>query len=133
VKNACTTLSAFTHEVQAQAGKSITTGQANQLIADAQQIEAVFPVDPIAAAFLRSQFLRRDDREAPETTVACQPSRQPVTLFLAGPAWAMGVPGAAPAAPIAGRQLRQPWLRSAHARRWQPAGTGGDRRSPWLG
>lgn len=38
---ACATLTAFTHEVTAQSGKSIPAGQASQLIADAQRIQAV--------------------------------------------------------------------------------------------
>ena len=41
--DACGTLSAFVHEVQAQSGKHIPAVQAGGLIADAQRIEAVIP------------------------------------------------------------------------------------------
>ena len=38
---ACSTLAAFSNEVQAQAGKSISTADASSLLADAQRIESV--------------------------------------------------------------------------------------------
>jgi len=40
-RGACQTLTGFIHQVRAQSGKKIPSGQAAQLIADAQRIQAV--------------------------------------------------------------------------------------------